>query len=331
MQYYDKLVSKLPESIRPIFPLIGVAYAAKLALQLLSIPLTFIYNSINYTSPKDLAKRYHAGSWVIVTGASDGIGKAFCEELTRDGFNIILISRSISKLEAAVADLKKIRESVMTKIIVADFVRSYEPGFFERIQNELVDFEVSMLVNCVGLETMDNFENINEDFMRDMIIVNTLPLVFLSRILIEKSKERSNKHKYRSAIINIASISGLRHMPYFCPYSPTKAFTDYFSLGLAKELEDSNIDILSLRPGYVHTRMTVKKPLGIDTITANVCARNALSFLGKTNATSAHWKHRFVAWQINLTPDWMYNLIAGKIVGKEMKRRKDGLALLGGH
>ena len=38
--------------------------------------------------------------WAVVTGASDGIGAAFCEQLAQSGFNIVLISRTKSKLEA---------------------------------------------------------------------------------------------------------------------------------------------------------------------------------------------------------------------------------------
>ncbi len=51
----------------------------------------------------DLLQRYAGGqtgqAWAVVTGASDGIGAAFCEELARIGFNIALVSRTLSKLE----------------------------------------------------------------------------------------------------------------------------------------------------------------------------------------------------------------------------------------
>ena len=50
-------------------------------------------------------ERYGADSWAVVTGASDGIGKATCFELARRGFNIVLISRSLSKLNQVAAEL----------------------------------------------------------------------------------------------------------------------------------------------------------------------------------------------------------------------------------
>ncbi len=46
-----------------------------------------------------MAERYGANSWALVTGASDGIGKGFCQELANKGFNIILIARNPEKLK----------------------------------------------------------------------------------------------------------------------------------------------------------------------------------------------------------------------------------------
>ena len=46
---------------------------------------------------KNFIKRYGEGSWVLVTGASDGIGKAYCLEFARQGFNIVIVGRNIEK------------------------------------------------------------------------------------------------------------------------------------------------------------------------------------------------------------------------------------------
>jgi 17beta-estradiol 17-dehydrogenase / very-long-chain 3-oxoacyl-CoA reductase len=46
----------------------------------------------------DLLNRYGKGSWVVITGASDGIGKQYAIEMANIGFNIVLVSRTLSKL-----------------------------------------------------------------------------------------------------------------------------------------------------------------------------------------------------------------------------------------
>lgn len=61
-----------------------------------------------------------AGEWVVITGAADGIGRAFAEELAKDGFNIMLIGLVLNDL----LDVSKPLEAsynVKTRIFVADF------------------------------------------------------------------------------------------------------------------------------------------------------------------------------------------------------------------
>lgn len=67
-----------------------------------------------------------------MTGATDGIGLEFCKQLARDGFNIILVSRTESKLQAVVEnDLKEF--DVKKKIVVANFSKNHNMAFYDSI------------------------------------------------------------------------------------------------------------------------------------------------------------------------------------------------------
>jgi 17beta-estradiol 17-dehydrogenase / very-long-chain 3-oxoacyl-CoA reductase len=59
--------------------------------------------------------------WALITGASDGIGAEYSRQLARMGFNICLVSRTLSKMQAVVDDIKNAFPEVFTKVIVADF------------------------------------------------------------------------------------------------------------------------------------------------------------------------------------------------------------------
>ncbi len=48
---------------------------------------------------RNLLSRYGEGSWVLVTGGSDGLGRGYCEELGKLGFNIVLVGRDTEKCE----------------------------------------------------------------------------------------------------------------------------------------------------------------------------------------------------------------------------------------
>ena len=71
--------------------------------------LNIVYNSSVFLYPHTLRRKQNLiqvygdpkskeGSWAVITGASDGIGAEFCRQLARDGFNIALVSRTLSKL-----------------------------------------------------------------------------------------------------------------------------------------------------------------------------------------------------------------------------------------
>ncbi|KER18531.1 hypothetical protein X801_10548, partial [Opisthorchis viverrini] len=81
---------------------------------------------LEYTiGPKLFGKRKQlrkAGQWAIITGASDGIGKAFAQELASDGLDVMLISRSADKLEALAAELRT-TYGVSVKYIAVDFTQ----------------------------------------------------------------------------------------------------------------------------------------------------------------------------------------------------------------
>ena len=54
----------------------------------------------------NLANRYGRGSWALISGASNGLGKAYCFELAREGFNIILMGRDKAKTEAVAEEIR---------------------------------------------------------------------------------------------------------------------------------------------------------------------------------------------------------------------------------
>ena len=69
----------------------------------------------------NLKERYGHNTWILVTGATDGIGKGFCEALAREGFNIILVARTLDKLKKCEEELKLINPKIETFILQYDF------------------------------------------------------------------------------------------------------------------------------------------------------------------------------------------------------------------
>ena len=100
--------------------------------------------------------RYGKGSWAVVTGATDGIGKAAAMYLANEGFNVVLISRTMAKLETVANELKesakKHGKNIDTRVVQLDFTKNFDAGTFSKIyQEQLKDLDLSVLVNNVGM------------------------------------------------------------------------------------------------------------------------------------------------------------------------------------
>jgi 17beta-estradiol 17-dehydrogenase / very-long-chain 3-oxoacyl-CoA reductase len=236
----------------------------------------------------NLRNKYGAGSWAVVTGATAGIGREFCLQLANQGFNIVLIARNKEKLNEVVSDINKYYPGILTRIVVKNFENSLDAGFFEGIYEEIKDLDISILVNNVGVADVGFFETTDTKTLRDMIIVNCVPITLLTRKLIPNFLTRKEK----SAIINLSSLASNRPIPYMGLYSATKIFDDYLSRALALEYQDK-LDVISLRPSFVKTAMSaaVSKE-GFFHIQTHDFVKSSLKKLGRTSRTIGHWKHK---------------------------------------
>ena len=124
--------------------------ALHLFTQYLTTPLLGFYRHV-LRPQRNLVNRY-GSDWAVVTGASDGIGEAYTYELAKRGYNIILVSRTMEKLERVAS---KVREEfkVQTKIIQFDFGTLNNPEAVKELYAKLdtIDVDVSLLANNAGV------------------------------------------------------------------------------------------------------------------------------------------------------------------------------------
>lgn len=253
-------------------------------------------------SEKDLLKRYGEGSYAVITGASDGIGKAFCFALAKRGFKIVLVARNKTKTEQVEKEIKQKYSSIKTKIVIADFSQVNNENFFKQIMEGVSGLDVSVLINNVGVGHGHYLTKMPEEQLKELVNVNCIPQVVLSRHFAEKFLERKNK----SCIISISSFTASFPMPVLQTYGATKIFNDYFSRSIS--LEYPEIDILSVRPGYVDTAINKDVRKLILLIDTEDCVDAVLKDVGYETLTYGHWKHKLLFEILRLIPDWVRNL-----------------------
>ena len=194
-----------------------------------------IHSVCKYTlrPSKDLLKRYGDG-WAIVTGASDGIGKAYALELARRGFKVGLVARNKDKLDAVADEIKK-TYNTETKCVVFDFNVFYTDEVIAKLREQLEVFDkVSLLVNNVGVGITGPFHKMSDADVQALLNVNVHSLVVTTKILIPKLLENDK----RSGIINIGSGVTRFTYPNFSCYTGTKSFVTQFSQCLSLDYQD---------------------------------------------------------------------------------------------
>ena len=120
----------------------------------------------------DLKWRYGLGSWAVVTGASDGIGEQYSIHLASQGFNLVLISRTKSKLEAVKKKIMEKNDKIQVKIVVADFNGNANMAFYQKLKQDIGDINISLLILNAGVLYGGLLEKTNPKDMQATIDIN---------------------------------------------------------------------------------------------------------------------------------------------------------------
>ncbi|VDK22573.1 unnamed protein product [Taenia asiatica] len=285
--------------------------------------LCFAWILLRYTDPikRALSKRHelkHAGEWAIITGSTDGIGRAFAEELASDGLNIFLVSRNAEKLLHVSQDLER-EYKIQTKSFVADFTKG---DFYEALKREIDALSsVACLINNVGMSQvcagpLATCEFLNTEYIQRMIFCNTVSTACMTRITMPKmlsSYEKNPKHP--PCVINMSSVSALFPRPYKSLYAACKSFVQNFSASVAgetRELLRTRVRFLTLTPGFVWTPSRGEKKVNFFTPTPEIFANSALNMIGIASQCCGFMPHELMVFGLKLLPASFRGWIIGK-------------------
>jgi short-subunit dehydrogenase len=179
----------------------------------------------------------------IITGASEGIGKALACELVKQGARVVLAARSEDKLNALAAELGAARALAVPTDVT-------QPAQVERLVAQAVDAfgGVDILVNNAGFGMYGLVQETDWERLRQMWEVNFFAAVACTRAALPHLRRR------RGAMVNISSVAGKIPLPYMAGYCATKFALVAFSDGLRMELAPAGVQVLTVCPGRVRTK-----------------------------------------------------------------------------
>jgi uncharacterized protein len=201
----------------------------------------------------EISKRIEpvAAPAVVITGATQGLGRALAEEFARAGHTLLLVARDETAL-ATVAKALSSEHNVEVKFVAADLATvegcdAVEEALARRF------LYADILVNNAAIMTAGFFQDQDPATLRRIVDLDVRAVVDLVRRFLPGMIARRS-----GGILNVASVEGFMPVPYQATYAASKAFVLSLTRALAYETMVTGVRIASLAPGAVATAMHAK-------------------------------------------------------------------------
>lgn len=255
--------------------------------------------------------------YILITGATDGIGKALALNFAKRKYNLIIMGRSSEKLESVKQEI--IQNNVECITLIKDF--SQEIDFLE-----LMEYEIGLLINNVGMCSEGPRMFIDDVRYQDIINVNLKNTFKLTQLVLIKMMQVKMGY-----VVNIGSITGSIPMPMLATYASSKAAIGSWTEALHTECKPWNVNVELMNTGYVATKMSGIKKSSMFCPSPDVYANCIVKHFGAGNESFAYFPHLFFAVLLFMIPRYviakvcllMQHSTRKKIDMKKSKKRTD--------
>ncbi|MCK8044002.1 YciK family oxidoreductase [Shewanella sp. 1CM18E] len=202
---------------------------------------------LEYQAAKDLLKN----KTILVTGAGDGIGKAAAIAFAKHGATVILLGKTVKKLEA-VYDLIEQAGYPTPAIVPLDLKGATEQNYkdmAETIEEQFGKLD-GLLHNASLLGVLGPFEHITMSTVNDVLQVNLIAEIMLTKAMLPIMRKSDS-----ASLLFTSSSVGRQGRAYWGEYAISKFATEGMMQSLAHEYEDTVIRVNSINPGATRTGM----------------------------------------------------------------------------
>ena len=179
-----------------------------------------------------------AGRSVLITGAAGGLGTTIATSLSRRGAMLMLVDIDASRLLS-------LRDRLSCHALVAD-ISDAEDRRRIVAHCQRIGHRADVLINNAGVEKASEYTDLDPEEIRHALEVNLVGAMLLTRELLPALRERGRGH-----VVNVASMAGIKPIPYNAVYNTAKAGLVGFSMSLSKELEGSGVHATVVCPSAV--------------------------------------------------------------------------------
>lgn len=208
----------------------------------------------------------------LITGASSGIGRDFALKLDKMGYELILVARRKDRLVALQKELTN-----KSEIFTYDLSSTFN---CVKLFNKLKKEDIDVVINNAGFGLFGKFNETSIDKELDMIDTNVKAVHILTKLFLQKFKEKNSGY-----ILNVASSAAFQPGPLMAAYYASKSYVYNLTCALYEELkkDNSNVHVSVLCPGPVDTEFNdvAGVSFGVKPLTSEYVANYALKKMFK--------------------------------------------------
>ncbi|MBA4036731.1 MAG: short-chain dehydrogenase [Bradyrhizobium sp.] len=266
-------------------------------------------------APRHPRLRLRYGPWAVVTGASDGIGKAIAVQLAEAGLNLVLVARRQELLKALAADLTR-KHRIEARVLAFDLGQPVAAGAVVAATESL---DVGLLAAVAGFGTSGRFIDGPLDRELDMIDVNCRAVVDLSHHFARRFAAQQ-----RGGLILMSSLLAFQGVPRAANYAATKAFVQTFAEALRLELSPCGVDVVASAPGPVRSGFEARANMRMSAAAEpEVVARQTLAALGRQTTVRPGLLSKFLEASLVPLPRGLRSRIMGVVMGGMTRHQND--------
>lgn len=243
--------------------------------------------------------------FTFISGATGGIGKAFCYELAKQSKNLFITGRSQEKLNILKAEIVE-KYNVNVDCFASDLTdEKSRQSMLDYIQEK--GYKIERIVNVAGVDIQKAFTDYTMEKVLFQIRVNVEATISLTYGLL---KFRTDK----TEILTVSSMSGQSPMPYFALYSATKATLTNFFTALHYELKKEGVKVTVILPGGVPTRPDIIEDIKGQGLWGKLSAKSPEFVAKKSLKAVKKNKIKYIPGAFNRFLDFIMKLAPKKIV-----------------
>lgn len=243
---------------------------------------------------------------VLISGASEGIGRCFAEVFAKQGHELVLVARNQQKLDELASELTA-SYGVQVTVLAADLIPMDAASLlFARLAD--MQISVDILVNNAGMMLVEKIYQSDRLAINNLMQLNVQSLVNMTHQFIIPMVARG-----RGKILNVGSIASFMPTPNFSIYGASKAFVLSFTEGISEELKGTGVTVTCVCPGITETQMVghaqgaekyipgfmKADPMTLAKDAYKACMKGEVVYVDKfVNKALVQWARHYPRWMV---------------------------------